>query len=433
LLAALVSAANACRYILIVFAFVSFNNMRVGILGGGLQGCCVALSLAERGIDVIVFDRNDQLLSRAAVANEGKIHLGYMYANDPSHSTARMMIQGALAFAPFFARHLGLPKDSMTVSRPAAYVVHRDSQRTPDQVSQYLATVHALIREAGEGRGDAYFGRDFSDEPRMWSAAQREAEFDPEVALAAFDTPEVAIDPVALAGAVRDRIGADRRIDIRLRHEIISVENGDGLEVELETAGGIVRERFDHVVNALWDGRFAINERRGLRPDRPWLHRLKYGVSFRLPAGANLPPSATFVSGPFGEVVSYSNGLTYLTWYPVCLQGISSDVTPPEWPTYPPEPLRSQLLEGTLRAMARFVPSLRALNPRELADVTVKGGVIVAWGQTDIYDPTSELHRRFEIGVTSTGRFHSVDPGKLTMAPYFADVCAGRILDDIVL
>jgi glycine/D-amino acid oxidase-like deaminating enzyme len=404
--------------------------MRVGVLGGGLQGCCVALSLAEQGIDVVLFDRNDKLLSRAAVANEGKIHLGYMYANDPSHSTARMMVQGALAFAPFFARHLGVPKDSMKVSRPAAYVVHRESQRRPDQVSQYLSTVHALIREASLGRTDAYFGCDLSKEPRMWAAAQREAEFDPEVALAAFDTPEVAIDPVALAEAVRDRVGADRQIEVRLTHKVISVDEGNRLEVEMEAPGGIVRERFDHVVNALWDGRFAVNERRGLRPDRPWLHRLKYGVSFRLRPGSNLPPSATFVSGPFGEVVSYGDGLTYLTWYPVCLQGISSDVTPPEWPTYPPEPARSQLLDGTLNAMAPFVLSLRGLNSGELENVVVKGGVIVAWGQTDIYDPASELHRRFEIGVTSTGRFHSVDPGKLTMAPYFADVCATRILED---
>jgi hypothetical protein len=83
--------------------------------------------------------------------------------------------------------------------------------------------------------------------------------------------------------------------------------------------------------------------------------------------------------------------------------------------------------------MAQFVHSLRGLKTEELEDITVKGGVIVAWGQTDIYDPASELHRRFEIGVTSTGRYHSVDPGKLTMAPYFADVCATRILEDIRL
>src|ERR1700730_16176350 len=122
--------------------------MRVGVLGGGLQGCCVALSLAQNGIHLTLFDRNDRLLSRAAVANEGKIHLGYMYANDRSYSTARVMMQGALAFGPFFARHLGLSQGSLSISRPAAYVVHRDSQRTPDQVSRYLKSVHALIREA---------------------------------------------------------------------------------------------------------------------------------------------------------------------------------------------------------------------------------------------------------------------------------------------
>lgn len=394
-----------------------------------MQGCCVALSLAERGADVVLFDLNDRLLSRAAIANEGKIHLGYMYANDPSHSTSSMMMQGALSFAPFFSRHLGLTNGSMKVSQPAAYVVHRDSQRTPEEVSNYLASVHALIREASKGRAEDYFGRDLSGEPRRWTAAQREVEFDPEIAVAAFDSPEVAIDPVALADTLRDRMAADPRIEIRLKHEVISVEDGHGLEVAALAPGRTVRERFDHVVNALWDGRLAINERRGLRPHRPWLHRLKYGVSFRLPSGVNAPPSATFVSGPFGEVVSYGDGLTYLTWYPVCLQGISDDVAPPKWPTYPPEPLRSQLLEGTLSAMSEFVVSLRGLKSGELEDVTVKGGVIVAWGKTDIYDPASELHRRFEIGVTSTGRFHSIDPGKLTMAPYFADVCAGRILD----
>src|SRR4051794_8459531 len=283
--------------------------MRVGILGGGHQGCCVALALAERGIDVTVFDRNDELLSRAAVANEGKVHLGYMYANDPSLATARLMMQGALAFAPFFERHLGLAKHSMTTSHPAAYVVHRDSQRTPEQVSQYLSSVHAMVRGASGGKCKAYFGRELSGELRTWPAAERAAQFDPEVALAAFDTPEVAIDPVALARAVRQRIADEPRIEVRPRHEVLSVQDDRGLEVSLKTADGLSRERFTHVVNALWDGRFAIDEKLGLRPERSWMHRLKYGVSFRLAAGTKAPPSATFVSGPFGEVVSYGDGL----------------------------------------------------------------------------------------------------------------------------
>jgi len=64
----------------------------VGVLGGGLQGCCTAIALAARRVKVTLFDKNDALLSRAAIANEGKIHLGYMYAGDPSLSTAKTMM-----------------------------------------------------------------------------------------------------------------------------------------------------------------------------------------------------------------------------------------------------------------------------------------------------------------------------------------------------
>src|SRR5256886_10188293 len=130
--------------------------MRVGVLGGGLQGCCLALSLAQHGIDVALFDKNDALLSRAAVANEGKIHLGYMYAGDPTLSTAKTMMAGALAFAPFLERYLGRPAGSFSVSVPATYIVHRDSQQSAEDCCAYLKTVHALINEAADGRAGAY-------------------------------------------------------------------------------------------------------------------------------------------------------------------------------------------------------------------------------------------------------------------------------------
>ena len=169
--------------------------MLVGVLGGGLQGCCTALALAERKVRVTLFDKNDALLSRAAVANEGKIHLGYMYAGDPTLSTAKTMMAGALAFAPFLERYLGQPAHSFSVSVPATYIVHRDSQHSAEDVCAYLRTVHALINEATEGRKQAYFGKNLCVPLRPWSAAEKEAEFDPDIALAAVSTPEIAINP----------------------------------------------------------------------------------------------------------------------------------------------------------------------------------------------------------------------------------------------
>jgi glycine/D-amino acid oxidase-like deaminating enzyme len=403
--------------------------MTVAVLGGGLQGCCIALALANRGKSVVIFERNSAILSRTAVANEGKVHLGWMYAADPSLATARMMIEGALAFAPFLHRHLGLQVQNMATSVPAAYVVHRDSQRSAAEVQNYFATVQNLIVAASAGRRDAYFGRDLSVAPREWSLEERTSAFDPSKAVAVFDTPEIAIDPLELARHVRGAITAHPRIELRVSHEVLSARD-EAADVMFTTVGEDVkqRERFDHVVNALWEGRLAVDETAGLRAGRPWLHRLKYGVGFSWPDSLPRPPSATFVSGPFGEVVSYPDLTTYLTWYPSCVTDRSRALVPPAWPTTPPEPLHSDIAHATIAALSEIVHALAPLDAQKLKDVWVKGGGIVAWGKTDIDDPQSELHKRYEIGVHSRNRYHSVDPGKLTMAPYFAEQCAARIL-----
>lgn len=402
--------------------------MHVGVLGGGLQGCCIALALADRGIRVALFDKNDSLLSRAAVANEGKIHLGYMYAGDPTFSTAKTMMTGALSFASFLERHVSLPSDSFALSAPATYVIHRDSQVSADIASGYLKTVHSMVQEVADRSPEAYFGKNLNEPLRPLSAVEKETAFDPTIAVAAISTPEVAINPTALAQNIRACIDAHPLIESHCNRKVVGVKAEVGrMSVLSEGQGDSARDRFDHVVNALWDGRLALNEALGFKAKRPWLHRLKYGVSFRLPAGVAPPPSVTFILGPFGEVVTYADGLIYLTWYPECLREISTDLAPPDWATYPADPLRSRIIAGTFRALSDIVPSLRDLDVENLPEACVKGGAIVAWGKTDIYDPASELHRRFEIGVTSEGNFHSVDPGKLTMAPYFAEICAERI------
>lgn len=226
--------------------------MQVAVLGGGLQGCCTALALAERGIAVVLIDRNARLLSRTAVANEGKIHLGYMYAADSSFATARMMLKGALTFAPFMSRHLGIAPDRLSLSRPATYVVHRDSQHDADWIGAYLGRTHELIENAARDGPAAYFGIDLRQAPRRHSQAELGASFDPGQTLAAFDTVEVAIDPEALAATLLTRIAADPRIETRLETEVVGgrIEE-DGVVVQSRKNGGGTRdERFDQAVNA---------------------------------------------------------------------------------------------------------------------------------------------------------------------------------------
>jgi glycine/D-amino acid oxidase-like deaminating enzyme len=402
--------------------------MRVAVLGGGLQGCCTALALAERGVDVVLVDQNQSLLSRTATANEGKIHLGYMYAADPTLATARTMMEGALAFAPFLQRYTGDAMETFKTSRAAHYVVHRDSQRSVAAVGSYLNDVHQLIARTSAGREFSYFGLDISRPPRPWRASERDGLFNPDTAVAVFETPEVAIDPLDIADRLSRSIDNHPRIEVRLGHQVLRVQREQSrIHVSCHHRDGTTTDGFDHVVNALWGGRLAIDSTLGLKPPRPWLHRLKYGISFTLPNDYQSPLSITVVSGPFGEVVSYRDRRMYLTWYPECMQGISAEIIPPDWPTYPSEPLRSRTIQRSLTAMSNILPGLRMLDPAHLADAAVKGGLIMAWGNTDIDDPTSHLHQRHQIGIASFGHYHSIDPGKLTMAPYFAERCAERI------
>ena len=117
--------------------------MRVAVLGAGFQGTCVALELATRGVAVDLYDRNDACITQAGRWNEGKIHLGFVYANDGSLNTARLMAHGALAFDRAAARWLETSIGSIGVSPPFDYVVHRDSLL---DLEQLVATLHPCDR-----------------------------------------------------------------------------------------------------------------------------------------------------------------------------------------------------------------------------------------------------------------------------------------------
>jgi hypothetical protein len=158
---------------------------------------------------------------------------------------------------------------------------------------------------------------------------------------------------------------------------------------------------------------------------------MRYGMTIRTPPLARRPPTTTVIRGPFGEMSNHRGGRLALMWYPACLAAVSSDLVPPQdWRMYPDAAVESRMLVGSLEGLAAIVPALRDLDLSQASELSVRGGVITAWGNSDIDDPRSELHRRFEIGVTTTGNYHSVDPGKLTMVPYFAEQCAARIVPD---
>ena len=146
------------------------------------------------------------------------------------------------------------------------------------------------------------------------------------------------------------------------------------------------------------------------------------------PSGNGSLPTITIVLGPFGDIVTYNNGDVVLSWYPAGLKGLSVELSPPAWPLALDRQATCLVRDGILAGLAAIAPAVARFTPEALASCEMNAGVIFAWGSTDIPDRASGLHARYAIGPQSHGRYHSVDTGKLTMAPYFAKMVADQIM-----
>lgn len=382
------------------------------------------MELAAAGVDVDLYDRNAQLLTQASARNEGKIHLGYVYAHDRSLQTARQMMRGAASFAPLMRRWVGAAIDGIPVSSAFHYAVHRDSLLTPDEVEHHFRACAEIARDE---HGDCvdYFGADYREPPVRLNGDN--GAYDHANISASFRTAEVGIDPEAMAALVRKRLAADPKIRPVLKVGVTGVEPDDrGCAVIFSSDGRTHRERYDHVVNALWDGRLAVDASAGIKPPRSWLFRIKHYARVHAPALTGTIPSTTIVLGPFGDIVDYRNGHFYLSWYPAGMAGRSSAVTPPDWPREIDQARTTEMYAAIRAGLAAVAPAVRDFQPD--AGIDIAGGIIFAWGASDIDDPASGLHERASIGPEHFGRYHSINTGKLTMAPLFGKMTADRIL-----
>jgi hypothetical protein len=176
-------------------------------------------------------------------------------------------------------------------------------------------------------------------------------------------------------------------------------------------------ESYDFVVNALGSDRMRIDAQLGIQAERAWAFRLKYFLRVTTATKSHLN-SATVVLGPFGDIVNYGNGALYLSWYPAGMTEWSNALCPPERPLMLEGAAAAAMTQNIVRGLAGVVPEIENI---EIRDTSVNGGWIFSFGQTDIDDPESELHERHDVGVRRYGRYLTIDPGKLTLVPMFAE------------
>ncbi|HTM57625.1 MAG TPA: FAD-dependent oxidoreductase [Candidatus Udaeobacter sp.] len=398
------------------------------ILGAGLTGSSIALELARRGIPSTLIERDAIAMNRASLRNEGKIHLGLIYANDRSFETAFRQLEGALCFRSLITRWLG-SEDWLARSTPFHYLVARTSIVPAERLETHYAAVEARCRSALAGDTSLdYLGMRPDRLTRRVDLDSLAAFFDPSCFSAAFATEEYAVDTDRLARSVREAIAANAAITLMPSSTVRTIEERPGgFRVGGDGRNGTWQVNGSQVVNATWEQRVALDQAIGLDPPDHLLHRLKFRVIARLPATLRAAPSVTMVLGRYGDLVVRADGTAYLSWYPVGLRGWTHDPVPPQsWDAAchgeVEADLAHELAASMVQAMADWCPAIAGAEP-----LLVDAGVVVAIGATDVDDSGSELHDRKRIGVSGRGGYFSVDPGKLTTAPLFAVEAADRI------
>lgn len=397
---------------------------RVAVLGAGIMGASVALMLARRGFAVSVFERMAAPLAAASRWNEGKIHLGYLYGADPSLATARRVLPGGLVFGALVSELIGEDLAAHTTGEDDVYLVHRDSVVGAEALAATFAGVDALVRDHADAK--RYLADASGARSRRLTAAELGEMADGEI-VAGFTAPERSVDTRWLADRLASALADEPGVTLRLGTRVTAAEPVGGIDGAWRVLAGGEGERFDLVLNALWDGRLAVDLTAGLIPEPGWSHRYRRCLFVRT-ARPVATRSAIVGIGPFGDVKNYDGRGFYLSWYPAGLVAEGEAVSLAE-----PDPMadgeRSDFVAAVRARLEALMPPVAAIF-RQAETVEVGGGFVFAQGRGSIGDPGSTLHRRDRFGVRRRGRYLSIDTGKYSTAPWLAARLVAEICGD---
>jgi len=395
---------------------------RVAVLGAGIMGCSVALMLARQGHRVVLFDAAEAPFRGASRWNEGKIHLGYLYAGDPSLATARKLLPGGLAFRGIVEDLVGCRLDPAITPRDDLYLVHRDSVVETDAMGRYFEALSDVVRACGAA--GSYLVDVSGSGVSKLSKPELEAVADTRTIRAGFRVPERSVSTHWIADRYLEALRGEPAIEWRMSTRVSGVVADDGgwrIATVARPGDAPVDGVFDTVVNALWEGRLEVDASAGLAPEPGWSHRYRQSLFVRT-RDEVAAPSAVIATGPFGDVKNYNGRDFYLSWYPHGLRAEGCGASPPALD----DRSEAGIVEAICESLCELLPPVRGIIDGA-ESIRLEGGWVFAMGRGALSDPASGLHRRDRFGIRQAGRYFSVDTGKYSTAPALAREVADRI------
>jgi hypothetical protein len=400
----------------------------VAVLGAGIMGCSTALYLARENFQIKLFDMAPDPFTGASRWNEGKIHLGYLYGADPSLNTARKLIPGGVIFPSLTSDLVGCDLGSIVTPFNDRYLIHRNSVVPPEQAYSVACKVAELTLEHPDK--DNYFVP--MDTPRLLTTAELAHEYNTKEIVAAYEVPERSVSTRTLADYYVDAIAGCAAIEPLMGERVNAVRKSarDAWFVETSNFCGDKKSfgPFAAVVNALWEGRGAIDATVGIAGPPTWTHRYRLSLFAKTLAPTKVKSGVVAV-GPFGDIKNYDGRNLYISWYLSGLLAEGRELLPPPV-TKLEKHEEDRIVSAKLKNLGALIPEVAALADK-FESHQLQGGWVYAAGQGSLSDPMSELHRRDRLGLSSIKNYFSIDTGKYSVAPWIAQKVARAVVESV--
>ncbi|MER9005927.1 MULTISPECIES: FAD-dependent oxidoreductase [unclassified Mesorhizobium] len=396
---------------------------RMAILGAGIMGASLALMMARRGYAVSLFDKESEPMACASRWNEGKIHLGYLYGNDPSLLTARHLLSGGLRFGRLVSELIGSNLEAHTTFSEDLYLVHRNSIVAVEALGAIFESVDVLVRSHADAT--SYLADVSAARSNRLSKTELADVTNSDQIVGGFQVPERSVNTRWVADRLCAVLRSEPNISLRMAAKVLSAQPVDAIDRKWRVAvAGEKSEAFDIVVNCLWEGRLAVDRTAGIEPVPGWSHRYRLCLFGRTSQPVDVP-CAVVALGPFGDIKNYDGRNFYLSWYPSGLLAESGELSI-ETPQALDADARQRFIGDVRATLARLVPSVSSMFD-DAEELEVRGGFVFAQGRGSLSDPKATIHRRDQFGVNRLGNYISVDTGKCSTAPWLADRLARQI------
>lgn len=398
------------------------RRQRVAVLGGGIQGCTMAMLFAKHGYDVTIYDKADNIMQRASNNQEGKIHLGFVYSMDHSMQTAKYMMRSALWFARYLEYLLGKTIDWGSIkSRPFLYLVPHTSLISPKDLEAFFSDLQSIYTSMiTQDQELNYLG----ETPRhLFKRIPVPAKYNKSYFAAAFETEEYALDQKHLHNMISaslEQQGVRLLFNATVKRVRRTKASQTGKFRISSTRG---THDVDVVVNCLWEGRAAVDDQMNVPNWSGDNVRLKFGIKSAYIDDLGDAPSVTIVNGPFGDFVNYANQhRMYFSWYSTSMQGMVSlnQTLPTEWLKYMAGAIPADLSKAQIDLHAAQFKMMFCMAQLRLDCSKVVAGTILGNGNKDVDQPDSGLHSRSDTPVKHVDGYYSISTQKYTSAPYNA-------------